>query len=38
MEISSLLQATLEEEMATDKALSKLGEQGVNEKAMQEAA
>jgi ferritin-like metal-binding protein YciE len=33
-----LLQATLDEESATDQALSKLGTSGVNEKAMQRAA
>jgi ferritin-like metal-binding protein YciE len=34
----SLLQATLKEESATDEALNALGEGGVNERAMQEAA
>jgi ferritin-like metal-binding protein YciE len=34
----TLLQATLKEEMATDEALSKLGEGGVNKRALQEAA
>jgi ferritin-like metal-binding protein YciE len=33
-----LLRATLKEEMATEEALTKLGEQGVNERAMAEAA
>jgi ferritin-like metal-binding protein YciE len=33
-----LLRKTLQEEMETDEALTKLGEQGVNERAMQEAA
>jgi ferritin-like metal-binding protein YciE len=33
-----LLRETLQEEMDTDEALTKLGEQGVNERAMQEAA
>jgi ferritin-like metal-binding protein YciE len=33
-----LLRKTLQEEMDTDEALTKLGEQGVNERAMQEAA
>jgi ferritin-like metal-binding protein YciE len=33
-----LLRMTLQEEMETDEALTKLGEQGVNERAMQEAA
>jgi len=33
-----LLRATLAEEEATDEALTKLGEGGVNEKALQEAA
>lgn len=34
----SLLQETLEEELATDEALAELGDQGVNERAMQDAA
>jgi ferritin-like metal-binding protein YciE len=33
-----LLKATLKEEMATDEALTKLGERGVNKRAVQEAA
>jgi ferritin-like metal-binding protein YciE len=37
-DVVDLLNATLEEEVATDEALSKLGEGGVNERAMQEAA
>jgi ferritin-like metal-binding protein YciE len=37
-EAAELLKATLAEEEATDEALSKLGEGGVNERAMQEAA
>jgi ferritin-like metal-binding protein YciE len=37
-EVVELLTATLEEEEATDEALSALGEGGVNERAMQEAA
>ncbi len=37
-EIGELLKATLAEEEATDEALSKLGEGGVNERAMQVAA
>lgn len=37
-EAAELLKATLGEEEATDEALSALGEGGVNEKAMQEAA
>jgi ferritin-like metal-binding protein YciE len=35
---AKLLQATLEEESATDEALSALGESGANERAMAEAA
>jgi ferritin-like metal-binding protein YciE len=35
---ADLLKATLAEEEATDKSLSRLGEGGVNERAMQEAA
>jgi len=35
---AELLKATLAEEEATDEALTQLGESGVNEKAMQEAA
>jgi aerobic-type carbon monoxide dehydrogenase small subunit (CoxS/CutS family) len=37
-EAAELLKATLAEEEATDEALSSLGEGGVNERAMQEAA
>ena len=37
-EAAELLKATLEEEEATDEALTALGEGGVNEKALQEAA
>jgi ferritin-like metal-binding protein YciE len=37
-DVASLLQATLKEESATDEALNALGEGGVNERAMQEAA
>ncbi|ESX70621.1 MULTISPECIES: ferritin-like domain-containing protein [unclassified Mesorhizobium] len=37
-DVVELLRATLKEEVATDEALSKLGESGVNERAMQEAA
>ncbi len=37
-EAAELLKATLAEEEATDEALTQLGEGGVNEKAMQEAA
>ncbi|WP_274630899.1 ferritin-like domain-containing protein [Arvimicrobium flavum] len=37
-DVATLLQATLEEEETTDTALSSLGEGGVNERAMQEAA
>lgn len=33
-----LLQQTLEEEKATDEALTQLGQAGVNERALQEAA
>ncbi|MER9658199.1 DUF892 family protein, partial [Mesorhizobium sp. M0152] len=33
-----LLEQTLEEEKATDEALTQLGETGVNERAMQQAA
>ena len=35
---AELLKATLAEEEATDESLSQLGEGGVNERAMQEAA
>jgi ferritin-like metal-binding protein YciE len=35
---AKLMQETLKEEMATDEALSKLGEGGVNKRAMDEAA
>ena len=38
MEAAELMKATLQEEEATDEALSTLGEGGVNERAMQEAA
>lgn len=37
-DVIDLLNATLKEEMATDAALSQLGESGVNERALQEAA
>jgi ferritin-like metal-binding protein YciE len=37
-EAVELLKATLQEEEATDEALSALGEGGVNERAMREAA
>ncbi|TIT53013.1 MAG: ferritin-like domain-containing protein, partial [Mesorhizobium sp.] len=37
-EVVNLLNATLEEEMATDEALSSLGEGGVNERALEQAA
>ncbi|TGU94380.1 ferritin-like domain-containing protein [Mesorhizobium sp. M00.F.Ca.ET.151.01.1.1] len=37
-DVVKLLNATLEEEMATDEALSSLGEGGVNERALEQAA
>jgi ferritin-like metal-binding protein YciE len=37
-DVAELLKETLAEEEATDEALSQLGESGVNERAMQEAA
>ncbi|RUX00746.1 ferritin-like domain-containing protein, partial [Mesorhizobium sp. M8A.F.Ca.ET.023.01.1.1] len=37
-DVVNLLNATLEEEMATDEALSSLGEGGVNERALEQAA
>ncbi|MER9134727.1 ferritin-like domain-containing protein [Mesorhizobium sp. M0830] len=37
-DVADLLNATLKEEMATDEALSRLGEGGVNERALQQAA
>jgi ferritin-like metal-binding protein YciE len=37
-EVAELLKATLAEEEATDEVLTQLGESGVNERAMQEAA